>query len=239
MRVRLPALLALACACVVAAAGCGGGGDATGAGATAPFDTADTAADTSPVAGGGGTSACRDVEAPEPKPEGTRQAPTALLDEAGTYRAVVETSCGSFTITLDAKASPTTVASFVALADDGFYDGTVFHRIVPGFVIQGGDPTATGAGGPGYSTVDTPAPSTTYSRGTVAMAKTADEPPGTAGSQFFVVTAGDAGLPPDYAVIGTVTDGLDVVARIGGLGDPGTELPTQPVVVESIRVQRS
>ena len=80
----------------------------------------------------------------------------------------VSTNCGDFTITLDPKASPKTTASFVALARKGFFDGTVFHRIVPGFVIQGGDPTATGTGGPGYQTVDTPAPSTRYPLGTVA-----------------------------------------------------------------------
>ena len=133
------------------------------------------------------------------------------------------TNCGEFTIALDPAASPNTVASFVALAEDGFFDDTVFHRIVPGFVIQGGDPTATGTGGPGYQTVDPPAPSTQYPFGTVAMAKCAAEAPGTSGSQFFVVTAPDAQLPPEYAVIGTVTEGSDVVMKIGTLGDPSTE----------------
>ena len=146
------------------------------------------------------------------------------------------TNCGEFTIALDPAASPNTVASFVALAEDGFFDDTVFHRIVPGFVIQGGDPTATGTGGPGYQTVDPPAPSTKYPFGTVAMAKSAAEAPGTSGSQFFVVTAPDAQLPPEYAVIGTVTEGSDVVTKIGTLGDPATEQPTQPVVVESITI---
>jgi peptidyl-prolyl cis-trans isomerase B (cyclophilin B) len=188
---------------------------------------------------GGSAGGCRDVGAPEPKPEGVGAAPTALLDATKTYRAVVETSCGAFTITLDPEASPRTVASFVALAQDGFFDRTVFHRIVPGFVIQGGDPTATGTGGPGYTTVDTPAPTTTYEHGTVAMAKGAAEAPGTAGSQFFVVTGADAGLPPHYAVIGRVTEGLDVVDRIGLLGDPTTELPTQPVVIDSITIEIS
>jgi peptidyl-prolyl cis-trans isomerase B (cyclophilin B) len=110
----------------------------------------------------------------------------------------------------------------------------VFHRIVPGFVIQGGDPTQTGTGGPGYSTVDTPASDATYPKGVVAMAKTQAEPAGTAGSQFFVVTGENVDLPPDYAVVGTVTDGLDVVERIGTLGDPATEQPLQPIVVESV-----
>src|SRR5215207_10250466 len=100
---------------------------------------------------------------------------------------VVETNCGTFTIELDEKASPKTVASVAGLAEAGFYDDTTFHRIIPGFVIQGGDPTATGTGGPGYSTVDTPAETTKYTKGVVAMAKTPTEAPGTSGSQFFVV----------------------------------------------------
>ena len=88
-------------------------------------------------------------------------------------------------------------------------------------MIQGGDPTGTGSGGPGYTVVEAPAEDTVYKRGLVAMAKTAVEPPGASGSQFFVVTApADAGLPPDYAVLGEVSDGMDVVEAIGKLGDP-------------------
>ena len=151
---------------------------------------------------------------------------------------VVTTNCGEFTIRLDPKASPKGAASFAALVEEKFFDGTTFHRIVPGFVIQGGDPTGTGTGGPGYSTVDTPAGDTVYTKGVVAMAKTGAEAPGTAGSQFFVVTAADAGLPPDYAVVGEVTEGLDVVERIGLLGGPD-ELPTQPVVVETMLLRTS
>ena len=102
----------------------------------------------------------------------------------------------------------------------------MFHRIAPGFVIQGGDPKGSdpqvaGTGGPGYSVTEAPAQNTVYAKGLVAMAKTAVEPPGASGSQFFVVTApADAGLPPDYAVLGEVTEGIDVVEAIGELGDP-------------------
>ena len=99
-------------------------------------------------------------------------------------------------------------------------------------------PTATGTGGPGYSTVDPPPKSARYTHGVVAMAKTGTDPPGTAGSQFFVVTAKDAALPPDYAVVGKVTSGLDVVDRIGKLGD-ASEQPTQPIVIDHVRVQTS
>ena len=183
-----------------------------------------------------GETACRDVGQPEAKPPGRERRPTALLAAGKTYRALVRTSCGDFTITLDPKASPKAVASFVALARNDFFDRTVFHRIVPGFVIQAGDPTATGRGGPGYQTVDTPSIGTRYTRGVVAMAKSGVDPRGAAGSQFFVVTAPDTGLPPDYAVIGKVTAGLDVVDRIGVLGDPNTELPTQPVVIDDIDI---
>jgi peptidyl-prolyl cis-trans isomerase B (cyclophilin B) len=161
--------------------------------------------------------------------------PTEPLSQAVTYRVKVETNRGDFTITLDQKTSPKAAASFVALAEAGFFDDTNFHRIVPGFVIQGGDPGGTGTGGPGYQTVDTPAADTKYTQGTVAMAKSASDPRGAAGSQFFVMTADAPNLPPDYAVIGEVTDGLDVVLRIGALGGPD-ELPTQDVVVERMTV---
>src|SRR5207248_6300782 len=137
--------------------------------------------------------------------------PQANLDASRKWSLVVSTNCGSFTVALDVSAAPNTTASLVALAKAGFFDGTVFHRIVPGFVIQGGDPTGTGQGGPGYSTVDKPPTAARYTRGVIAMAKTQDEAPGTAGSQFFVVTGTDAGLHPDYAVVGRVVAGLDVV----------------------------
>ena len=106
------------------------------------------------------------------------------------------------------------------------------RRIVPGFVVQGGDPTGTGGGGPGYQTVDKPPASTAYTLGVVAMAKTQTEAPGTSGSQFFVVTAQDAQLPPDYAVLGHISAGSAVVSRIGELGDQSTEQPTETVEIE-------
>jgi peptidyl-prolyl cis-trans isomerase B (cyclophilin B) len=181
---------------------------------------------------------CRQV--PEPRPKRVDLKPPQRQVRPGqSLVATVDTSCGSFEIALDAEGSPKTVSSFVHLARQGLYDGTVFHRIVPGFVIQGGDPLGTGRGGPGYS-VDEPPPSNSeYTRGTVAMAKTATEPPGRSGSQFYVVTAADAGLPPDYALLGDVSSGEDVVDRISELGDPvsgdaGTPLAT--VVIRTITV---
>jgi cyclophilin family peptidyl-prolyl cis-trans isomerase len=202
-------------------AGCGGGGSNGG-------DGGET------TSGG-----CTEVSAPAPKDESNRQAPTSALDPGKTYRVAVETNCGGFTITLDQKTSPKTTASFVSLAEDGYFDDTIFHRIVPGFVIQGGDPTGKGTGGPGYTTVEPPPPGTSYVKYVVAMAKTQSEPPGAAGSQFFIVAAPDAQLTADYALLGKVTAGRDVVDRIGKLGDPTTEEPTRTVVIENMSVQSS
>jgi peptidyl-prolyl cis-trans isomerase B (cyclophilin B) len=160
----------------------------------------------------------------------------ATIEPGKSYSAVVETTKGSFTIELAPEESPNATQSFVKLADKGFYDGTIFHRIIPGFVIQGGDPTGTGTGGPGYVTHDQVAPATLYAHGTVAMAKTAAEPPGTAGSQFFVVTAPNANLPPEYAVIGDISDGLDVVDAIGKLGRANGK-PTERVEIKHITIK--
>ena len=117
------------------------------------------------------------------------------------------TSHGNFTVEIDPVSAPCNGDSMVDLAKDGFFDGTRFHRIVPGFIIQGGDPTATGNGGSGYTTIDAPKPDTAYTKGVVAMAKSQFEQPGTGGSQFFIVTADNANLPPDYAVVGHVVEG--------------------------------
>jgi cyclophilin family peptidyl-prolyl cis-trans isomerase len=185
---------------------------------------------------------CNRVSKPAAKPDGGRKAPTAALAAGKTYDVTFKTSCGAFTIRVDQKTSPRTAASFVALARSGFYDQTTFHRIVPGFVIQGGDPTGTGTGGPGYSTRDVPPRDTRYTRGLVAMAKTGAEAAGTAGSQFYVVTGADAGLPPEYAVLGKVVKGLATTARIDAQGDPqsgGEGVPVQPVVIEKATVGES
>jgi peptidyl-prolyl cis-trans isomerase B (cyclophilin B) len=175
-------------------------------------------------------SGCTTVDQPKP---GNRTGPKSYprLDPAKSYDVVLQTTCGSFTIRLAVRTSPRTTASFASLVRHGFFDRTVFHRIVPGFVIQGGDPTASGTSGPGYSTLDKPPASTRYTLGLVAMAKTQTEAPGTAGSQFFVVTGKDVGLPPIYAVLGRVTTGLAVVKRIGVLGD-SSQQPTRVVEIE-------
>jgi cyclophilin family peptidyl-prolyl cis-trans isomerase len=153
-----------------------------------------------------------------------------LLDPAKRHTVTARTALGTFAIELNVKDSPCTTSSFASLVRRKFFDGTRFHRIVPGFVIQGGDPTGTGTGGPGYTVRDIPKSNTTYTKGVVAMAKSLNAPRGTAGSQFFVVTA-NATLPPDYALLGKVTRGLDVVERIGRLGNPADEQPTRRIVV--------
>jgi cyclophilin family peptidyl-prolyl cis-trans isomerase len=207
---------------LVLLAGCGGGDDE----------------ESSPGGDATAVTECEEVEAPDARDPEMRQAPANELDATKTYTLEFDTSCGSFTIALDPELAPKTSASLVALANAGYFDDTIFHRVVPGFVIQGGDPTQSGSGGPGYSTVDIPPSDAAYTQGVVAMAKSGVEPPGTAGSQFFVVTGSDAGLPPDYAVVGAVTEGMDAVLRIDALG-VGDGPPSQPVVVNTVTVGES
>jgi peptidyl-prolyl cis-trans isomerase B (cyclophilin B) len=219
--------LPIVLAALLFVAGCGGGSDEASSG-----DTSGTTTTT--------VAECADVDAPEARNPEPATAPSAPLDPAKTYTLTFDTSCGSFTVTLDQKLAPKTAASLVALADDGYFDDTIFHRVVSGFVIQGGDPTQSGSGGPGYSTVDVPPSDAKYTKGVVAMAKSQVEAPGTSGSQFFVVTGDDAGLPPDYAIVGTVTDGMDTVQRIDALGIPGGDgPPSKPVVINSVTVSES
>ncbi len=178
---------------------------------------------------------CQQVQQPQPRNPGKQEKPKATLDASKQWSLTFHTNCGDFTVQLNQKTAPHASASMVALARAGYFDNTVFHRIVPGFVIQGGDPTASGQGGPGYTTIDKPPSGARYTHGVVAMAKTGAEPAGAAGSQFFVVTGPDAGLPPDYAVLGKVTKGLDVVDKIGRLGDQN-EQPTEVVVIRGVDV---
>jgi cyclophilin family peptidyl-prolyl cis-trans isomerase len=225
MKLRSAILVAL-----VALAGCGGGTTTSDIPSSSGTTTSSTTTTTAAAPAG-----CTSVQKPKPKPNGTLKKPTTKLDASKTYTATIETNCGTFAFKLDVKQSPNAAASIDYLAGKKFFDDTVFHRIVPRFVIQGGDPTGSGQGGPGYSTVDKPPRTAAYTKGVVAMAKTGSEPAGTAGSQFFVVTGADAGLPPDYAVVGKVTKGLDVVDRIGKLGDQSQQ-PTAVVEIKSFRV---
>jgi cyclophilin family peptidyl-prolyl cis-trans isomerase len=149
----------------------------------------------------------------------------------------IETAEGDIEITVEADLSPIAVANFVALADCGYYDGVVFHRIVPGFVIQGGDPTGTGTGGPGYTITDEPV-TTEYARGTVAMARSSQ--PDSVGSQFFIVLDDEAALSladpraNNYQILGSVTDGMDAVDGIANAAD--AESPSDPIEMDRVTV---
>ncbi len=195
-------------------------------------DSDDEGATTAQAASGG----CETVAAPQPK-NVSFKAPEQVLESGEEATAVVETSCGGFEIALDTKRAPKTANSFAFLAEEGFYDDLGFHRIVPGFVIQGGDPEGTGTGGPGYSVDEKPPPNLAYTKGIVAMAKSSAEPPGRSGSQFYVVTGADAGLPPEYALVGKVSEGFDTIARIEKLGGPD-EQPKKPVVIEQVTIEK-
>jgi cyclophilin family peptidyl-prolyl cis-trans isomerase len=233
---RRLALVTLACIPALAVAACGDDDDNDDA--AAPTVVAAAASPSAPASDSALATdvGCADVAAPAPRADGAEPPPAGTLDPGQDWTLTFDTSCGTYVVALDPRSAPNTAASLVALAESGFFDDTVFHRIVPGFVIQGGDPTQSGSGGPGYSVVDQPAADARYVRGVVAMAKSAQDPAGTAGSQFFVVTGDDAGLPPDYAIVGSVVEGLDVIAAIAELGDPATERPLRPVVIESVVV---
>ena len=184
-----------------------------------------------------GKATCKEVEQPEPREESLPK-PKMTTKKGEKVIAVVETNCGTFDIELATSEAPTIANSFAYLAEEGFYDELTFHRIVPEFVIQGGDPTGTGSGGPGYEVVEAPPKDLKYTLGTVAMAKSGEAPAGASGSQFYVVS-GPQGetLPAEYALVGHVTEGLNVVEAIGELGGP-EEKPTQPVVIEKMTIER-
>jgi peptidyl-prolyl cis-trans isomerase B (cyclophilin B) len=185
--------------------------------------------------------ACAKVAQPAAKGPQRLQKPTLRLDPAKRYTARLQTSCGEIDISLDVRRAPKTSASFAYLARKRFFDGLTFHRVARApdgtpFVIQGGDPLGTGAGGPGYQVVERPPASLRYTHGVVAMAKTQADPPGASGSQFFIVSGTDAGLPPDYALLGQVSAGDSVVARIAGVQTDANERPLQPVVIEHVTI---
>jgi len=223
-------------------AGCGGSSKKTTSTATStPASTPTTPTTTTSTQAS--TGPCKKVAMPAPKGAQHLPKPTLKLAASKTWTATVATNCGSFTITLDVKRAPKTSASFASLSKKGFYNGLIFHRIVPNFVIQGGDPLGDGTGGPGYQVVEPPPANLHYTHGIVAMAKTAQDPSGASGSQFYVVTAGDAQLPPQYALLGKVTKGLGVVDAIGELplqtNDPQGGPPVDPVVIKSVKISGS
>jgi peptidyl-prolyl cis-trans isomerase B (cyclophilin B) len=232
LRPPLALLAVLGAFALVLLTGCGssGGNGDGGDGATQAQTSTDA-----------GSGPCQAVDAPAPKGEQHLKKPTSLLNPGKTWDARFTTNCGSFTIRLDVARAPKTAASFASLVRRGFYDDLTFHRIAQGFVIQGGDPLGTGSGGPGYTVVEKPPSKLKYFHGVVAMAKAATEPDGASGSQFFIVTAQDAQLPPQYAVVGRIVRGLEVVDTIGVLplqqgSNPTDGPPAEPVVIESAKL---
>jgi peptidyl-prolyl cis-trans isomerase B (cyclophilin B) len=188
------------------------------------------------------TPACG-ATAPEPVTNMQFNGPadTGVTDQAIVTMA---TSCGSLEITVDPEVAPETVNSFVFLAEQGFFDGTVSHRVLPGFMMQAGDPTATGIGGPGYTIPDElPQSGAQYQRGVVAMANAG---PNTSGSQFFVLFGPADWLPPSYSIFGQVTSGLETLDAIEQIplgqspssadGQPST--PLESLYIESVTVTR-
>jgi len=163
--------------------------------------------------------------------------PDLVIDAAREYRAVIRTSKGDITVELFADRSPSTVNNFVFLAREGFYDGVIFHRVINGFMIQGGDPTGTGTGGPGYRFRDEldAAKEFGYAPGILAMANAG---PNTNGSQFFLMHR-DNPLPPAYAVFGRTVEGLEVIDAIATTPTAPGDRPREDVVIHGVDIHEA
>jgi cyclophilin family peptidyl-prolyl cis-trans isomerase len=183
-----------------------------------------------------GETPCPPAEGAAERTSQFENPPPMCIDQARTYTANVTTSKGAFTIELLDDDAPETVNNFVVLSRYGYYEGVPFHRIIPGFVVQGGDPTASGSGGPGYEFGDELPEEGAYEIGSVAMANSGAD---TNGSQFFIIT-GEQGvsLPPSYSLFGKVTEGMDVVMQIEAIGSE-TGDPSEAVTIESIEIVES
>jgi cyclophilin family peptidyl-prolyl cis-trans isomerase len=179
------------------------------------------------------TVECPQPDGSSPKRQRFDAEPPMCIDPSKRYTAELATSKGTMRIALDPVAAPRTVNSFVFLSRYHYFEGIVFHRVIPGFVLQGGDPTGTGTGGPGYKFVDELPPPGRYELGSLAMANAG---PHTNGSQFFVISGPDGvRLPPNYSLFGRVVAGLDVVAAIDGVGTSSGK-PKETVMIESVTI---
>ena len=180
---------------------------------------------------------CPAADGSSPKKQKFDSPPPMCIDVNKRYTAEMVTTKGTMTIALDPVAAPKTVNNFVVLARYHYFDGIHFHRVIPGFVLQGGDPDGTGRGGPGYRFEDELPPPGRYELGSLAMANAG---PNTNGSQFFVISGPDGmRLPPQYSLFGKVVKGLDVVADIDAIGSPGAGTPKEKVVIESVTITES
>jgi cyclophilin family peptidyl-prolyl cis-trans isomerase len=227
------ALGVLALAMPLALAGCGSGDapsdDAATTGATAASQSEGRESGGST----GGAVECPPAEGAAERTTSFDSAPPMCLTDGVDYSAVITTDAGPVTVDLLEEKAPETVNNFVFLARNKYYEGITFHRVIPGFMIQGGDPQGTGSGGPGYEFADELPESGEYEIGSMAMANAG---PDTNGSQFFIVT-GDSGvsLPPDYSLFGTVTDGMDAVTAIEDDGSPQGR-PQTLHTIESVEI---
>jgi peptidyl-prolyl cis-trans isomerase B (cyclophilin B) len=227
-------LTGAAAGATVALAGCGGSHVSS---ARSGADRTRPAASTTATKDG----VCSDAKQPRPKGPQHLRRPTLRLDQTKTYLVRLATNCGAIEIELDVRRTPAVAASFAHLVEIGFYDDLTFHRVVSGFLIQGGDPNGDGSGGPGYTVVERPPSNVRYTKGTVAMAKAEGDPPGMAGSQFFIVTGENVDLPPQYAVLGRVVGGEHTIAAISAVpttaGPDGEDsAPSTPIVIRSAAV---
>ena len=169
-----------------------------------------------------------------PRTQQFSSAPDLGIDTTKRYTATLDTTLGEIVIALDAIKAPKTVNNFVFLALNHYYDGVIFHRIINGFMCQGGDPTGTGRGGPGYKFSDELPRAGEYQIGSVAMANAG---PNTNGSQFFIVSGRDGvGLPPAYSLFGQVVKGLDVVDQMQRVPTAGGDRPKTDVVINSVAI---
>jgi len=247
---RATKTLTLAVAGLLLIAACGGSTDTTTAApttaavassTTAPLVPLSTTAPAIPADYAGfraQPTACGAAQPAANAAKGYTAAKDMRLDPTKKVRATIATSCGPIVVELDPATAPETVNSFVFLATEGFFDGSASHRVAPGFLIQAGDPTGTGRGGPGYTIPDEPPPpGFEYSTGVLAMANAG---PNTTGSQFFIML-GNSSLPPNYSAFGTVVEGLDTMAAIAGVplgtvrGE--TSVPLESVYIESVSVE--
>lgn len=189
-----------------------------------------------------GTTECAPVEGATTQTQEFSDSFQLCIDPTKTYTATVTTNFGEYTAVLDAAKAPGTVNNFVNLARHKYFDGTICHRAIPGFMVQCGDPTATGSGGPGYKFSDELPAAGEYQIGSLAMANSG---PNTNGSQFFVITGDQGvGLDPNYTLFGQVTDGLDTTVTdmdLAGNGDPGANgtPPKSEIKIISITVTES
>jgi len=175
---------------------------------------------------------CPAADGSSPRTIRFAEPPPMCIDPAKRYTATMTTSLGTLVIALDAAAAPLTVNNFVVLSRYHYYDGVTFHRIIKGFVCQGGDPEGTGRGGPGYRFADELPKPGRYEIGSLAMANAG---PNTNGSQFFVISGADgARLPPQYSLFGKVVKGLDVVEAMQSVRTGAGDKPVEPVVIESV-----